>query len=268
MKTFPFQNEIDLDKNTPIYKYMPLEGFLYLLKYKKLMFTKLTSWDDAEEGAKFDFLKQLHKDDKHFDKSKGQFFASSFSLQTENSCFYTDDDEHQKAVSDLKNHGSESMWKAYCKKGGVRIRTTIGKMEEILKSQKNKFEVEIYKDIVQYEPTNYWDKSASSNNLISKLFIKGVSFRHESEYRFILVAKKEISENQVFFKVGRLYDFVDELLISPATSSNAWISEMLHSYAVSISIDPSSTDIIGTNNKNDRPYCRISKLYGNISERV
>lgn len=261
MEVCIFQNEKDLDRNTPIYKYMSVEGFLFLLKYEKIMFSKLTSWPDAYEGARFDFFKQIHKDDKYSDKSKDHFFGCSWSLQTENSCFYNDKEEHQKSEKELQKIGSASMWEAYCKQGGVRIRTTIGKMESILKNQTNNFEA--YRGTAQYEPSSYWNKALSSTGLISKLFIKRVSFRHESEYRFILVAEKEIPDNQVFFNVGRIFDFVDEFLISPATKSNAWVSRLLYHYAVSTSI---ALDIPGTNHKDGRQYCRISNLYGNISE--
>ena len=263
MEACIFKNEKDLDKKTPIYKYMSIESFLFILKYKQVVFSKITTWPDAYEGARFEFFKQIHKDDNYSDKTKDNFFGCSWSLQTENSCFYSDHKEHQEAEEELQVCGSASMWEAYCKQGGVRIKTTIEKLESILTSQINDFGA--YRGIVHYEPSNYWNKTLSSSGLISKLFIKRVSFRHESEYRFILVTKENIKADRIFFDVGRLFDFVDEFLISPATRRNEWISRMLYHYAVSTSV---AIDIPGTNSKNGKQYCRISNLYGNISEEV
>ncbi len=260
MEVCLFQDEQDLDKNTPIYKYMSMEKFLFLIKYQKVMFSKVTSWPDAYEGARFNFLRKVHRDDKYSNKSKDHFFGSSWSLQTENSCLYRDGEEWQKSEDELQQSGSASMWESYCKQGGVRIRTTIGKMENILNGQIEGFDA--CRGIVQYEPSGCWNKTLSSSGLVSKLFIKRVSFRHESEYRFILVAEKEDSEDRVFFNIGSIFDFVDEFLISPAVKSDVWISRLLYQYAVSISFPPS---ISGTNVKDGREYCRISDLYGQIS---
>ena len=198
MEVCIFQNAQDLDKNTPIYKYMSVESFLFLLKYQKVMFSKLTTWPDAYEGARFDFFKKIYKDDKYSSKSKDNFFGCSWSLQTENSCFYSDREEHQKSEEELQKSGSASMWETYCKQGGVRIRTTIGKIESILEDQTSGFEA--YRGTAQYEPSSCWNKTLSNTGLISKLFIKGVSFRHESEYRFILVSEKENSRKSVVFR--------------------------------------------------------------------
>jgi hypothetical protein len=263
MEACIFNDEKDLDGNTPIYKYMSIEGFLYLLKYEQIMFSKLTSWPDASEGARFDFFQRIHGDDKYSKKAKSQFLGSPWSLQTENSCLYSDEKKHKNAEEELKKVGSASMWETYCKQGGVRIKTTIGKVEKALNSSDNCFDS--FKGIVQYEPSSSWNKTLNSSGLISKLFVKRVSFRYESEYRFILVAENEIKKSQIFFNVGNLFDFVDEFLICPAISSNTWISRMLYHYAVGTS---SPINIPGTNQKNGRQYCRISNLYGNISEEI
>lgn len=261
MKPVFLEDKNDLTKDTPIYKYLSLENFLYLLKYNEIMFSKLILWPDAYEGARFDFFKQIHTDDKYSKKNKKHFLGSSWSLQTENSCVYSNKNEHQEAEKELQKSGSASMWETYCKQGGVRIKTTVGKIEEILSKQTNNFEA--YGDVVQYEPSNYWGKASNSQNLISMLFIKRVSFRYESEYRFILVSERENKKDRIFFGIEKLFDFVDEYLISPATSNNEWISKMLYHYAVNTS---NALDIPGTNRKNGEQYCRISNLYGEISE--
>jgi hypothetical protein len=263
METCIIGENRDLQTETPIYKYLSMEAFLFLLRYKTRLFSKLSSWPDAFEGARFEFFKQIKNEDEYSNKTTDYFFGSSWTLQTENSCFYEDPDEHKKAEEELCKSGSASMWENYCKNGGLRIKTTIGKIEAILNQQANDYKC--YKGEVHYEPSGYWKKTLSTSGLISKLFIKRVSFRHESEYRFILVANENKKTNQLFFDIGRPYDFVDEFLVSPAISNNVWIARMLYHYAVSTSISP---DIVGTNHKNGEQYCRISNLYGNISHEI
>lgn len=263
METIIIGENNNLKSETPIYKYLSTEAFLYLLHYRNLMFSNLSSWPDAFEGARFEFFKQMKIEDEYHHKTKDHFLGSSWTLQTENSCFYTDPDEHEKAEEELRKCGSTSMWEGYCKNGGVRIKTTIGKIETVINEQESDYRC--HKGEVHYEPSGYWKKTLSSSGLISKLFIKRVSFRHESEYRFILVANEDIKTSPIFFNVGRLYDFVDEFLIAPATSNNIWIAKMLYQYAVSTSTSP---DIPGTNHKDGEQYCRISNLYGNISEEI
>jgi len=241
-----------------------MESFLYFLLHKEIMFSKLSSWPDAFEGARFEFFKQIENEDEYSNKTKDHFFGSSWTLQTENSCCYCDSDEHETAEKELREVGSASMWEVYCRNGGARIKTTIGKVETILKQKANNYDC--HKGEVHYEPSDYWNRTLTTSNLISKLFIKRVSFRHESEYRFILVANKNTETNQIFFDVASLYDFVDEFLISPAISNNVWISKMLYHYAIS---ESKSKDSVGTNYKNGKNYCKISQLYEkNISEEI
>lgn len=263
METCIIDKGRDIDITTPIYKYLSKDAFFYFLLCRSLMFSKLSTWPDSFEGARFDFFKQAKKDDKYSKKSKEYFFGSSWTLQTENSCFYDNPKEHLKSEEELQNHGSASMWEAYCQNGGVRIKTTIEKVVNILNQQASEFEC--YKGEAHYEPHGSWNKSLNSPDLISKLFIKRVSFRHESEYRFIIVSETERSDDRIFFNVDRLFDFVDEYLISPAVKSNIWLSRMLYLYAVNTSCKP---EIVGTNHKNGKQYCRISNLYGNISETI
>jgi len=122
----------DLDLNTPIYKYLSMEAFFFLLNYRRMMFSRLSTWPDAFEGAIFEFFKQIENDDNASSKIKNHFLGCSWTLQTEDSCFYNDADEHEKAEEELRKSGSASMWEGYCKNGGVRIKTTIGKVKAIL----------------------------------------------------------------------------------------------------------------------------------------
>ncbi len=252
-----------LNHDVEIYKYLSIESFLCLLHYRHLMFSKITTWTDAFEGYRFDFFKKIQNSENYSNKTKDNIFASSWTLQKENSCCYKDRSEHVKAEIELKKNGSASMWDGYCKNGGVRIKTTIGKVLDILNQYSNSYQ--IFNNVVDYKPLDYVSKDIAKSPLISKLFMKSVSFRHESEYRFILMPNKVIKDDHIFFPLSKLYDFVDEFLISPSTKQNEWIAKMLYGYAVSITCP---SEICGTNRKNNQQYCRISNLFGNISEQI
>jgi hypothetical protein len=155
------------------------------------------------------------------------------------------------------------MWEVYCSNGGARIKTTIRKVEELLETKAKDYMG--YKGKVCYEPSDYWDKTMKSHGLVSKLFIKRVSFRHESEYRFILVTESGNKKNRIFIDVDQLHDFIDEFLISPAVENRVWISRMIYHYAVDTFVSPKSSYI---NGKNGEQLCKISNLYGNITEEI
>lgn len=256
-------NNTKYDLDTPIYKYLSLESFLHFMQFKQIMCSKISKWPDAYEGGRFDFFKKIKKDDSFSTKTKGDFLGCSWTLQNENSSIYENKLEHEKAEEELENEGSAAMWESYCPNGGVRIKTTIGKVINVLLSKDDQYN--FFRGCVYYEPSHYWDKTLKAKELISLLFMKRVSFRHESEYRFILSAKNHSCEDFIYFYIDNVYDFIDEFLISPATKSREWISKALYQCAVGITCIPT---IHGTNHKNGKQYCRISSLYGYVSEEI
>jgi hypothetical protein len=228
------------------------------------VFQRISSWPDAFEGAQFEFFKNLRTDDVHAKCTLESFLGSSWTLQTENSAVYSNDAEHQSAEDELKDSGSAAMWETYCKNGGVRIRSTIGKIERLLEERAEGYEC--HRGRVLYEASRNWERSIKNRDLISKIFLKRVPFRYESEYRFVLVSSSgDEPPPRAFFPVDDLYEFVDEFLICPAVKNRIWISRMLYGYATSISISPRRP---GSNRKGGKQYCRISNLYGNISEEL
>ena len=257
------QGENDLPIETPIYKYLSIEAFLYLLEFRQLTFSRITNWPDAYEGSRFEFFKKV-KTDQHFaDKEKEDFYASCWSLQFEDLCLYENSDEHQNALDELQRNGSASMWESYCKTGGVRVKTTLGKMNNLLENNLDK--IEIFRGKVYYEPAASWNKTIKTSELITTLLMKRVSFRHESEYRYILVPEEKRQESIITVSIDDLFEFFDEILISPAITSSKWISRTLYNIAVGLSIDPNRS---GINHKSGNQFCKISQLYGLISETI
>ncbi len=253
-------NEAELPGSTPVYRYLSTEAFLFFIEYKRIMVTKISEWPDSYEGSVFEFLNRARKNE-----STGidinNVFASCWSLQTEERCLFLSENEYTSACDELAKNGSAAMWNSYCKNGGVRIRTTLDKLCGLLANEL--LGKDIYHGKVYYEPSDNWERTNKTSSLTSTLLHKRVSFRSEAEYRFIVVGK-DIIEKKISVPVGNIYDFVDEILISPAVTSNIWLSRTLYNIAVSLSISyPNRTSI---NSKQGNQYCRISQLYNQVTE--
>jgi len=253
----------DLPSETPIYKYLSVEAFLYLLEFRRITFSRITNWPDAYEGARFEFFRKIKNSNQFADKEKNDFYGSCWSLQTEELCLYDNAGEHKNAINELQKNGSASMWESYCKNGGVRVKTTLVKMNSLLEAKLDK--INMFRGKVYYEPESSWNKTIKSNELINTLFMKRVSFRHEAEYRYILVPQAKINKSIITVELNDIFDFIEEILICPAISTKKWVTRTLYNMAVGISVDPNRP---GTNLKNGKQFCKISQLYGLISETI
>lgn len=251
----------DLPGETSIYKYLSIETFLYLMAFKRLTFSRITSWPDAYEGFRFEFFSRALNDKKFEKNKKDDFFGSCWTLQSEEPCLFEDHREYESAIEELKENGSASMWESYCKFGGVRIMTTLDKLNNLFSTNLQNCKV-INRGKVHYEPKAIY--SIEAHNLISTFFTKQISFRHESEYRYILVLNEPKEEGLLYVEIDNLFDFLDEILVAPAKRANKWVIRTLYNIGVGISIAPHR----GANVKNGTQFCRISQLYGTISEEI
>jgi len=258
-----FDGDIDLPQDTPLYRYLSIEAFLYLREFSRLTVSKITDWPDSFEGSRYEFLRMAKKQELS-DVPKADFYASCWTLQTEARCLFSNDEQFGKAQQELSRCGSAAMWETYCSKGGVRIKTTLGKVDNLLASGLPN--CKIFRGKVYYEPTDSWEKTINAPNLVSTLLHKRVSYRSESEYRFILLADNPKQESIMSIQINDLFELLDEILISPATSSNIWLSRTLYNIAVGVSIDfPRRTN---PNDKDGCQFCRISQLYSLVSETI
>jgi len=262
IKSCLLEGEEDLPDETPLFKYLSIESFLYLVEFRRLNLSRITNWPDAYEGTRFEFFRKIKTQDEFSNNTKDDFYGSCWSLQTEEPCLYESQEVHKLAIDELYRNGSAAMWEAYCKNGGVRIKTTLKKLNALfLNGLAN---CSIYRGKVFYEPATSWNKTIKTSGLISLLFMKRISFRHEAEYRYILVSDEPRQESIIDVSTWKLSDFLDEILVSPATSSQKWISRTLYHLGVDISLE----NRICINSKNGNQFCRISQLYGLVSEIV
>ncbi len=258
-----FGEEESISLSTPIYRYLSLESFLFLLESKRISFSKIKNWPDSFEGSHFDFMSQLRKE-KHAKHNVREFYASCWTLQEEPRVLYSTEREYKNAVDELNQHGSAAMWQSYCQNGGVRIKTTVGKFIDLCQEYPSGYT--LYYGPVYYAAANSFTKTIKAPDQIYTLLHKRVSFRYESEYRFILITDSERDHSIVTVQTGDLFDFIDEILVSPATESEEWIARTIYHMSVDITIDyPKRTDV---NAKDGKRFCRISQLFKSINEDI
>lgn len=246
--------DTDLPSETPLYKYISIEAFLYLRHFQRLTFSRFASWPDAYEVFRYQFFKSFKKDIQFAKITKDDFWGSCWTLQTEDIRLYDNIKEQSLANKDLQEHGSASMWETYCRNGGVRIKTSLGRINDLLTNRLAPY-YKVFRGKVYYEPVTDWQKTTKTSDLISTLFMKRVAFRYEAEYRYILVSESPPSESVISVPFDDIFKFIDEVLISPTTNSRKWISRTLYSIVSERA----------TIRKIQKQFCKISQLYGTIS---
>ena len=250
--------EAELDKDTKLYRYLSTDAFLSLLGLEKVCFSQVTKWDDAHEGMRQE-LKKVQKPNHEFaNKSLSNYFGSCWSLQVEDPRLYISDNDREIANAEIAEFGSDSMWRAYCPSGGVSIRTTQNKLKELFLG--GLLNGKLFGGRVYYDAFgSNWGQTINSP-FLAGLFHKHISFRSESEYRFIFTPSAEINEVHVDVKIEDGFDFIDEVLVSPATNNLKYRSHSLVNLALG------SIKIKGGNYnwKEGQKFCRISQLYDQI----
>lgn len=193
------QGDSDLSEETPLYKYFSVEGFLYLIEFKRLIFSRITTWPDAYEGSRF----ELFKKQPDFSKSsKDDFYGSCWSLQSEDERLYDDNDDMKKE---------------------------------------------------NYEAAKSWSKTMKATKIIDTIFMKRISFRYESEYRYICVLNESKEDKIISVEFDDLFDLIDEILVAPTTPLNKWISRTLYNISKSTGTRFSIDSVKWR-------FCRYSKL--------
>lgn len=237
-----------------LYKYFSCETFCQFIKSHSLKFATPTNWDDKFEGRRYNFFEQGHRAE--------HYRATCWTLEAEDVVFrYGDDPAMCKAaINDLDEFGHAAMWGSFCRDGGVRIRSTYGKLKKLFIESLPPGE--IWAGKVRYEPESRWKSLPGTTDHVGQLFIKGVSFRHEAEFRFVYRPENMKCSDEFYLPIDNPYELIDEFLVAPESANSTWGARELYLDCV----DKFSTRIPGpTNEKNGAQHCRISQLYGNIS---
>ena len=210
-------NELDLD--TPVYKYMPLQYVKFLIQEQKLRLFPASNWEDTYENW---FLKE------NFQLTSGLIvnaedlipgvFGQCWSKKEESDAMW-------RIYSNVKNNGDEGF--EYLQNSAVRIKTTAKKIfDAIYKDDKDM--ASVYIGCVNYLNQDGFDEQIDSlsplfmrniNEVVTKsYFIKRDSFAHEEEIRPIIIVPNtgdnRFGNDFLDYSIDP-NDFVEELVAEP-----------------------------------------------------
>lgn len=208
-------NVINLDLDTPIYKYIPFKYLKLMIQNSNLYFGKVSSWEDVYENW---FLKEqmvLPTGEKGSAKELiPGVFGQSWTLQEE----------------------SDAMWRIYSKLDrtqhdylddtAVRIKTTARKIYNVIYANDEDFYtsyIGAVKYLSQNDFLNMQDSLSPLNPLdlsevfVKSYFLKRTPFEHEREVRPILIYSPK---HENFGKDGVSFDIdfdnlIDEMVTDP-----------------------------------------------------
>lgn len=208
-------NVINLDLDTPIYKYIPFKYLKLMIQNSNLYFGKVSSWEDVYENW---FLKEqmvLPTGEKGSAKELiPGVFGQSWTLQEE----------------------SDAMWRIYSKLDrtqhdylddtAVRIKTTARKLYNVIYANDEDFYtsyIGAVKYLSQDDFLNMQDSLSPLNPLdlsevfVKSYFLKRTPFEHEREVRPILIYSPK---HENFGKDGVSFDIdfdnlIDEMVTDP-----------------------------------------------------
>lgn len=203
--------------SVPVYQILPVKYLINILRNKTLRFNNiLYAWEDPYELFMF---KQKIVIDNYNDCSalldmQKNFYGQCWSL----------------------NKDSDAMWRIYSPdKDGVRIKTSVGKMIEVLNQIRSVMRVAPLFGKVKYLPQNKiteWLLHTQSveniwiyNLLSDSLFIKRHEFEHENEVRFLLYngnfenasVHSNIHDDYIDVQVEPAW-FIEEIALDPRLS--------------------------------------------------
>ena len=272
-----------LDSSTPIYRYINDDKLESIIKDGVIPLSKIVAWPDIHEGLFFKYFSDIVSKKSKLDLPKLDcIFGSSWTLENLTSILYANETKEfqTKALESIELNGTATMWDAYCPSGGARIKTTIGKLEELII---NNSELEFAHGCVGYSPEAQ-PVGLSNGELLKNLFVKRISFFHENEYRFIAYfnvkspksSHQRNANNAIFLRIEDLGDFFDEILIFPNKHENDTGSDsykkarelhelcypLIHRSQLAKGLKPT------INIKNGKLFCRISQIYNHISATI
>lgn len=192
--------KIYLCDETEIYRYIPRRYIKSLLEENNLFFSKIKNWPDMME---------LFLDDSVNHDRAGNRYGICWTLHKGIEKIVTGSGQ-KNAFEEVKLNGVDSMWNTYCPNGGVRIKTTIGKVRKAVVDfcEKNNCS---YKDgFVSYQCY----KDTKRDEIDNLCFIKSPNFYTDDEYRFVITIEKDDNKS-LYVNIENAAQFVDEILVSP-----------------------------------------------------
>ena len=194
------------DKDKFVYRYISFDSLLQMLTEECITLVQTNYWEDVYENF---ILKENYYSNGR--KINAVWLSKMFLGQ----CW-------------TGKKSSDAMWRIYSPdKKGLRIRTRIGKIMNILKSEKSCFfgrveylpQARIEKDLASLKGNISVDQLPYL--MLESQFIKRNSFSHESEYRIIKMRKWSREESIPIQKISiDPFSFIENVYFDPRADSS------------------------------------------------
>lgn len=191
-----------VDKDKFVYKYISFDSLLQMLTEECIILVQTNYWEDVYEN----FILKENYYSSNGKKINAMWLSKMFLGQ----CW-------------TGKMSSDAMWRIYSPdKKGVRIRTRIGKIMDVLKSEESCFfgrveylpQAKIEKDLVSLRGNISMEQL--SYLMLESQFIKRNSFSHESEYRIIKMRKWNREESIPIQKIAiDPFSFIENVYFDP-----------------------------------------------------
>lgn len=242
-----------MNKDTPLFRYLNLQSFLLLMGSRCLHFEQITNWPDKFEGSSYKLSSRILFNGNSLPCKN--IWGNCWTQEVDIKECHVDEASFIRATNELHKNGSAAMWGSYCVECGVRVKSTLGKVEHAIAHFLDSADVDFI-----YGPVEYVPDWVIKEEPRKALFHKRIPFRYENEYRF-LVADKADTFTSVEIPIGDPFDFFDEMLVSPTTDNNWLITDMIYqSIASSVGLEG--------NTKNSEQFARKSQLYNVTSQEL
>lgn len=186
--------------DTEIYKYISHKYIESLFIKHYLHFQDITKWPDMMEL----FLDKIINPNTQ-KKRYGSCWTLHKGIER-----IVDSRSRLGALEEIRRNGVESMWATYCPNGGIRIKTTVGKIRKSVNDYCDNYNSEYQEGFVVYE-----GHQATTRDRVNDLcFSKQPNFYSDDEYRFVITTKNPDGDS-LCVEINDIANFIDEVLISP-----------------------------------------------------
>ncbi len=211
MKLNHFNDQIKIEENSYIWRYVSYLKLYDLLFNKNIYFTRIDNFHDPLEGLDIKtrfllHLKNISKDSEETNPIKRLVHSENADL------FKVELEKWQKGIfancwflSEFKHSESLAMWDLYCDSNGFVVKIPIEKFNDVINdSLKKDTEYEIVK--ATYGKIEYLEyhehPSVNEEKLIMPAFVKHNSYAHENEMRYLLLWDPEKRHEVEFIKLN------------------------------------------------------------------
>ncbi len=216
----------DLADDTKIYRYMSLESFISMMESEKILFTKISEWDDPWEafGSKLPLFNEGKPVERLYSACE-ELFCQCWTLLAE----------------------SDAMWRIYStQKTGIQISTSLRKFRLL----KNAKACVISKIVYGSSEYDLLIKSEAIKMPFADALVKRDAFAHEQEVRVMVYGPDVTDYNHEWSHIQLPLDianFIEGIKIDPRAEE--WYVNTIREYCVrrGLNTEPSKSTLYDPN---------------------